>query len=197
MYSALKRGGQPLYRLARAGVTVERAARADRGERAAPARARRRRASSSRRCAPRARTCGCWPRTSPPRSARSGTCTALRRLYVEPFAGRAHARPRGARGRRRAAGRWPALLPRGLAARTAAGGAPRRAAQTRRLLHGQDSRALRTRPLAAAPPGARVRLYDAVGRFLGIGEAARQRRGAPAPAPQWHRARLRPTGRAP
>ena len=28
MYSALKRGGQPLYRLARAGVTVERAARA-------------------------------------------------------------------------------------------------------------------------------------------------------------------------
>src|SRR4030088_1264983 len=69
MYSALKRAGQPLYKLARAGVTVARAGRAtsscssSRRSRSGP------RASSSRHCAPRVPTSVYWPRIWLARSA--------------------------------------------------------------------------------------------------------------------------------
>ena len=87
MYSAIKRDGQPLYKLARAGIEVERAPREIEICRAAACAWRdgAERSSSSRRCAPRAPTSGCWRRTSRVRSGTCGHVAQLRRLYVEPF----------------------------------------------------------------------------------------------------------------
>ncbi len=169
MYSALKRAGQPLYRLARAGVTVERAARAIE-------------VSEWRLLAHGAGSLelealcskGTYVRVLAADIAAAlgtlGHVTALRRLYVEPFQGEPM---HGLEALEAAAGggKLPALL----GADWPLAQLPAvhlTAAQTRRLLHGQDVESLAGEGAAAAPPGARVRLYDEVGRFLGIGEAS-------------------------
>ena len=162
MYSALKRAGQPLYKLARAGVTVARAARdIELFELAllalGPASLELEALCSK----------GTYIRVLAEDLAMAlGTCghvTALRRLYVEPFASEpmhtleslAETRARGA---------WPQLLstdwPLGhlTAVRLAS-------SEAQRLLSGQSVMA----DVAGAPVA--VRLYDEAGTFLGLGEA--------------------------
>jgi len=162
MYSALKRAGQPLYKLARAGVTVARAARdIELFELAllalGPASLELEALCSK----------GTYIRVlAEDLAAALGTCghvTALRRLYVEPFESEpmhtleslAETRARGA---------WPQLLstdwPLGhlTAVRLAS-------SEAQRLLSGQSVMA----DVAGAP--AAVRLYDEAGTFLGLGEA--------------------------
>jgi tRNA pseudouridine55 synthase len=162
MYSALKRDGQPLYRLARAGKTVAREAReVELFELAllalGPARLELETLCSK----------GTYIRALGEDLAEAlGTCghlSALRRLYVEPFAGEPmhtlesleEARARGER---------PALLPPDwpLAHLPAVQLA---ADEARRLRQGQSV----TAPRAGAP--SRVRLYDERGTFVGLGEA--------------------------
>jgi tRNA pseudouridine55 synthase len=162
MYSALKRAGQPLYKLARAGVTVARAARdIELFELAllalGPASLELEALCSK----------GTYIRVlAEDLAAALGTCghvTALRRLYVEPFESEpmhtleslAETRARGA---------WPKLLstdwPLGhlTAVRLAS-------SEAQRLLSGQSVMA----EVAGAPVA--VRLYDETGTFLGLGEA--------------------------
>jgi tRNA pseudouridine55 synthase len=191
MYSAIKRDGQPLYKLARAGVEVERTAReieifdllvlgfaADRVELEAV-------------CSK-----GTYIRVLSEDIAKAlGTCghvTALRRVHVEPFGSEpmetlesvALAREQGA---------WPRVLP----ADWPLGHLPKVSLdgpQVGRIMHGQavfitpdisgrsDVSNVSGAASASDSPGAsdalrpglaaaRVRLYDPVGRFLGIGEA--------------------------
>jgi tRNA pseudouridine55 synthase len=163
MYSAIKRDGQPLYKLARAGVEVERAAReieifelvvlgftADSIELEAV-------------CSK-----GTYIRVLSEDIAKAlGTCghvTALRRVHVEPF-GAEPMETLESVVRAREQGTWPRVLP----ADWPLGHLPKVSldgAQVGRILHGQ--------PVFITPAGAaadRVRLYDATGRFLGIGEA--------------------------
>jgi len=160
MYSALKRAGQPLYRLARAGVTGERAARAIE-------------VSWLRllELGPQILTLevlcskGTYVRVLAEDVAAAlgtlGHVSMLRREYVEPFAGEAmctiesltEARARGER---------PALLP----ADRALGHLPAvhlEPEQVRRVCQGQAVR------LTDAPRGTRVRLYGG-SIFFGIGE---------------------------
>ncbi len=161
MFSALKRDGQPLYKLARAGVTVERAARSIEiselsllklGEQVELV------ALCSK---------GTYIRVLAEDIARRlGTCghvTALRRLYVEPFAGASMltlveveaACQAGARPTLIAAdAALPAMPAVHLPAELAG-----------RLAHGQAVL------LAGGTPTGKVRLYDPHGRFMGLGEA--------------------------
>ena len=85
MYSALKQAGQPLYRLARAGISVPRAARTIELFRVAPARPRRTSLDLEVLCSK-----GTYVRVLAEEIAAAlGTVahvTALRRLWVEPFA---------------------------------------------------------------------------------------------------------------
>jgi tRNA pseudouridine55 synthase len=179
MYSAIKRDGQPLYKLARAGVEVERAAReieifelvvlgfaADRIE-------------LETVCSK-----GTYIRVLSEDIAKAlGTCghvTALRRVHVEPF-GSEPMETLESVVRAREQGTWPRVLP----ADWPLGHLPKvslDSLQVGRIMHGQAVYfAPGTPDLSAAPnppdeldPGlaaARVRLYDAAGRFLGIGEA--------------------------
>jgi tRNA pseudouridine55 synthase len=164
MYSALKQGGQPLYRLARAGRTVPRLPRrielyslALRDEPAPGAQELQLEALCSK---------GTYIRVLAEDIARSlGTCghvSALRREYVEPFTAQQmltlEELTAGA-----SAGELPALLSADCAlTHLAAVHLPDGA--SRRLLHGE-------RVAAETPPGtARVRLYDEKGEFLGLGE---------------------------
>lgn len=162
MYSALKRAGQPLYRLARAGVTVERLPRPIElsalrlitlGERSL---------ELETLC-----SAGTYVRVLGEDIANAlGTLahlTALRRLYVEPFEHEPMQTLEQVRALR-ARDEWPQLLPldfplaRLPAVHLAAG-------EARRVLQGQSV----IKRLAAAPT--RVRLYDESGSFLGIGAA--------------------------
>ena len=162
MYSAIKRDGQPLYKLARAGVEVERAPRdieifdfTVRGFDEASVQLE---TSCSK---------GTYIRTLAEDIARAlGTCghvSLLRRLYVEPFEGEAML-TLDAVSDLAAAGSLPPLLP-------ADRGVPQlpevrlTAVATARVVHGQAAAV----PAEIAP--GRVRLYDAQGRFFGIGEA--------------------------
>jgi tRNA pseudouridine55 synthase len=161
MYSALKRDGQPLYRLARAGQEVERAAReidisdlklVD--------------FDGSRLALEVICSKGTYVRTLAEDVARAlGTCgyvTRLHRVYVEPFVSESmHTLESIASAR--AAGEYPALLPAdfGVAHVAAVHLNP---ACTQRLLQGQAV------AMSTAASG-RVRLYDESGRFLGMGEA--------------------------
>ncbi|GAC1457682.1 MAG: tRNA pseudouridine(55) synthase TruB [Steroidobacteraceae bacterium] len=162
MYSAIKQGGQPLYRLARAGVTVARAARdielfALALTALAPASL-----DLEVLCSK-----GTYVRVlAEDIAAALGTCghvTQLRRLYVEPFANQPM-HTLESLSAARAAGSGPALLPAD-AALMHLPAVILSAAAAERLRHGQ-------RVAADTPPhSTRVRLYDACGEFLGIGAA--------------------------
>lgn len=161
MYSAIKRDGQPLYKLARAGVEVERAPRDieifD---------------LTVRESAPTSVqlevTCskGTYIRTLAEDIARAlGTCghvSLLRRLYVEPFESEAMV-TLDAVSAFAEAGERPPMLPadRGVPHLPEVRLTP---AATARVLHGQPAAV----PAEIAP--GRVRLYDGDGRFFGIGE---------------------------
>jgi tRNA pseudouridine55 synthase len=163
MYSALKQAGEPLYRLARAGRTVERPSR--RIELFSLALAGAPGAASlelETLCSK-----GTYVRVLAEDIARAlGTCghvTALRRLYVEPFAA-APMLTLDELSTHAAARTLPPLLP----PDWALGHLPAvhlTGASSQRLLHGER--------VAADLPGgaARVRLYDESGEFLGLGEA--------------------------
>jgi tRNA pseudouridine55 synthase len=160
MYSALKRAGQPLYRLARAGVTVARAPRAIE-------------VSGLRLLAFTPETLelevlcskGTYVRVLAQDIAAAlgtlGHVSVLRREYVEPFAGLPmHTLESLAAQRARAE---PTVL---LALDAALGHLPAvrlEPQKARRLCQGQVVSAL------DAPPETRVRLYED-DRFLGIGE---------------------------
>jgi tRNA pseudouridine55 synthase len=161
MYSAIKQGGQPLYKLARQGIEVERAPRSIEITQFMVLAVSEHAVELEVSCSK-----GTYIRTLSEDLARAlGTCghvSALRRLFVEPFEGQAMLSLEAVaamceRGER------PSLL------------APDRAVQhlpavslsaaaTARVVHGQGA------PHSAATAG-RVRLYDGNGQFFGIGEA--------------------------
>jgi tRNA pseudouridine55 synthase len=161
MYSALKRDGQPLYRLARAGVTVERAPREIEIFELVPVSHTAAAAELEVLCSK-----GTYVRTLAEDIARAlGTCghvTALRRSWVEPFEeegmqtleavtlaceqSRLELLPAD-----RPLEHLPAVA--------------LEAGQADRIGHGQEVALLRS------PPPGRVRLYDPGSRFLGLGES--------------------------
>lgn len=161
MYSALKRDGQPLYKLARAGIEVERAARnieiftLELLGFSTP------RLDLQVLCSK-----GTYVRTLAEDIAKAlGTCghvQALRRVYVEPFAD-ARMETLESIAEAVADGREPTILP---------ADAPLQhltavhldSKATGKVLHGQAV-------ITDCAGSARVRLYDAAGAFIGIGEA--------------------------
>lgn len=162
MYSALKRDGQPLYKLARAGIEVERAARDIEIFALALL-------SSTDSLLELEVLCskGTYVRTLAEDIAKAlGTCghvQSLRRVYVEPFV-EAPMETLESIARAVEAGGLPSILPadaplQHLAAITLD------STETDRILHGQS--------VTAGDSGTvgRVRLYDAVGAFMGIGES--------------------------
>jgi tRNA pseudouridine55 synthase len=159
MYSALKRAGQPLYRLARAGVTVERAPRAIEI-------AQLRLLVLGPQALELEVLCskGTYVRVLAEDIAAAldtlGHVSVLRREYVEPFE-REPMQTLESLGQIRVRGEWPALLrpdaPLGHLPAVHLG-----AEEARRIRQGQPAAA------ADAPRGARVRLYDARG-FFGLG----------------------------
>jgi len=164
MYSALKRDGEPLYRLARAGQVVERAPRA------IDISALKLRSFDGAAleleviCSK-----GTYVRTLAEDVAQAlGTCgyvTRLHRVYVEPFMSETMQTLESI-ARACAAGEPPALLPADLGVGHMAAvhlDAPR----AQRLRQGQTVSAERT-------VSGRVRLYDESGRFFGMGEADAQ-----------------------
>jgi tRNA pseudouridine55 synthase len=162
MYSALKRAGQPLYRLARAGVTVERAPRPIELAELTLVTLAAATLELEALCSK-----GTYIRVLAEDIAAAlgtlGHVTALRRLYVEPFASEpmhtlAALAAADARGER------PQLLgPDWPLARLPA--VHLSALESQRVRHGQCV----TAQVAGAP--SRVRLYDESGRFLGVGAA--------------------------
>ncbi len=161
MYSALKRDGQPLYRLARAGVTVERAPREIEIFELAPVSQAEAAVELDVLCSK-----GTYVRTLAEDIARAlgtrGHVTALRRSWVEPFEKE----------------RMQTLEEVTLACEQ--GGLELLAAdrplehlaavaleawQADRIGHGQEV------ALVRSPPPGRVRLYDPAKRFLGLGES--------------------------
>ena len=162
MYSALKRDGQPLYKLARAGIEVERAARD------IEIFALTRQAWSATHlelevlCSK-----GTYVRTLAEDVAKAlGTCghvQALRRVYVEPF-NEARMETLESIANALQAGGAPTILPIDAPLQhMAAVRLDSRA--TQRMLHGQ---AVTT---ADCEIVGRVRIYDAAGAFIGIGES--------------------------
>lgn len=162
MYSALKRDGQPLYKLARAGVEVERAPREIEVSELTIVDFDVSHIVLEALCSK-----GTYIRTLAEDIGRGlGTCAhvaALRRLYVEPFQD-ATLQTLEAVTEQVARGEPPVLiepdraiehLP---AVRLSAAGAAR-------AVHGQAV------PVAAEVAPGRVRLYDSSGRFFGVGEA--------------------------
>lgn len=162
MYSALKRDGRPLYALARAGVTVERAAREIEIFELAPVSLAAETVELDVLCSK-----GTYVRTFAEDIARAlGTCghvTALRRSWVEPFE-REPMQTLEAVTRDCEEGAGPTLLAPDLPlAHLPAAGLE--AWQADRISHGREIILVRS-----LPPG-RVRLYGADSRFLGVGES--------------------------
>lgn len=164
MYSALKRDGQPLYKLARAGVEVERQARDIELFELALLGLGATHVELQTVCSK-----GTYVRVLSEDIAKAlGTCghvTALRRVYVEPFDSEPMETLESI-AEARAQGRWPRVLP----ADWPLGHLPKvslSGIDLSRLLHGQAVPA----GAAAADIGSapRVRLYDEAGQFLGIG----------------------------
>jgi tRNA pseudouridine55 synthase len=161
MYSALKRDGQPLYRLARAGVTVERAPREIEILELAPVAQTEVAVDLDVLCSK-----GTYVRTLAEDIARAlGTCghvAALRRSWVEPFE---EERMQTLEAVTRACEeRNLELLPADrplehLPAVTL------ESWQAERIGHGQEV------VLVRSPPPGRIRLYNPERRFLGLGES--------------------------
>jgi tRNA pseudouridine55 synthase len=161
MYSALKRDGQPLYRLARAGVTVERAPREIEIFELEPLLQTEAAVELDVLCSK-----GTYVRTLAEDIARAlGTCghvTSLRRSWVEPFEAE---RMQTLEAVTLACEQGSLeLLPsdRPLAHLPAVG---LEAGQADRVGHGQEV------VLVHSPPPGRVRLYDSEKRFFGVGES--------------------------
>lgn len=161
MYSALKQGGQPLYKLARAGISVPRAPRAIELAHLVLHGFTPDRLDIEVRCSK-----GTYVRVlAEDIAAALGTVahvTALRRLWVEPFALEPMHTLESLQAIRER-GEWPALMPpdaplQHLPAITLS------RIDAERILMGQRVFAASD---AAAP---RVRLYDPAGVFLGLGE---------------------------
>ncbi len=161
MYSALKRDGQPLYRLARAGVEVERAARPIRIDALELAGLEGGALHCTVLCGK-----GTYVRTLAEDIASAlgtvGHVSALRRLYVEPFAQHPMHTLEALEALRVAGRALPLMdadhaLPELPSIELAA-------AAARRLRQGQ---ALELEPAQAC---GRVRLYEQGGRFMGLGE---------------------------
>ncbi|HEX4268864.1 MAG TPA: tRNA pseudouridine(55) synthase TruB [Steroidobacteraceae bacterium] len=161
MYSALKRDGQPLYRLARAGVTVERAPREIEIFELATVSQTEAAVELDVLCSK-----GTYVRTLAEDIARAlGTCghvTALRRSWVEPFEQEPMQTLEAVtlaceQGRLellstdRPLEHLPAVI--------------LEAGQADRVGHGQEV------ALVRSPPPGRVRLYDPGRRFIGLGES--------------------------
>jgi tRNA pseudouridine55 synthase len=161
MYSALKRDGEPLYRLARRGQTVERAARSLVIDSLQLLSLQGDRLELRVLCSK-----GTYVRVLAEDLARAlGTCGRLYRLrreYVEPFAGECMASLEQLEAANQPVGSWP-LLPADRALMHLPAlrlSAPAVLA----LLHGQ--------PVHGAAGGAALwRLYGADQRFLGLGES--------------------------
>ena len=162
MYSALKRDGQPLYKLARAGIEVARAAR-DIDIFALTLRSH----SASQLELEVLCSKGTYVRTLAEDIAKAlGTCghvQSLRRVYVEPF-GAAQMETLESIAQAVEAGQPPALLPADapLQHMPAVALDPK---ATDRILHGQSI------ATDTAIASGRVRLYDATAVFIGIGES--------------------------
>jgi tRNA pseudouridine55 synthase len=162
MYSALKRDGQPLYKLARAGVEVERKPRdIEIAELTVVAR------SGTRLELEALCSKGTYIRVLAEDIARAlGTCghvAELRRLSVEPFTAAAMQTMDEVTARAER-GEPPVLIEPDLAIPHLPA-VHLSAAATARVMHGQAA------AVAADTAPGRVRLYDAQGHFFGIGEA--------------------------
>jgi tRNA pseudouridine55 synthase len=165
MFSALKQGGQPLYKLARAGLTVERSARTIEITELAVVQRTAGQLELTALCSK-----GTYIRVlAEDIASRLGTCghvIALRRLYVEPFE---HS-PMHTLAQIEAAcegGSAPPVI----AADEALPGMPcvhLPAQLAQRLAHGQPV------AVAGSTTAGKVRLYDPQGRFMGLGEADAQ-----------------------
>jgi tRNA pseudouridine55 synthase len=162
MYSAIKRDGQPLYKLARAGVEVERTPRDIHIAELVVASREGAHLELEALCSK-----GTYIRVLAEDIGRAlGTCghvAALRRLWVEPFQNSLMDTLESVT-ERAGRGEPPGLIDPGsaipqLPAVTLS------AAATARVMHGQAAMVT-----AEVPPG-RVRLYDANGQFFGVGEA--------------------------
>jgi tRNA pseudouridine55 synthase len=161
MYSALKRDGQPLYRLARAGVTVERAPRQIEIFELVPVAQTMATIDLEVLCSK-----GTYVRTLAEDIARAlGTCghvAALRRSWVEPFEQEPMQTLEAVT--RACEQQSLELLPadRPLEHLPAVALEPW---QAERIAHGQEV------VLVHSPPPGRIRLYGAARRFLGLGES--------------------------
>jgi tRNA pseudouridine55 synthase len=165
MFSALKRDGQPLYKLARAGIEVERAARDIEIYEL-------RRLDSGRRDADLLDlevlcSKGTYVRTLAEDISKAlGTCghvVSLRRVFVEPFID-APMETLESVARAREAGALPRILPADAPLQhLAAVHLDQRQADS--ILHGQPV------VVAGGVQTGRLRLYDARGTFMGIGES--------------------------
>lgn len=161
MYSALKRDGQPLYRLARAGVTVERAPREIEILELSEVSRTQDAVELDVLCSK-----GTYVRTLAEDIARAlGTCghlSALRRNWVEPFEMEPMQTLEEVTRACDSGGLelLPPDRPLGHLAAVAL-----ESWQADRITHGQEVMLVRS------PAPGRVRLYDGQGRFLGLGES--------------------------
>jgi tRNA pseudouridine55 synthase len=162
MYSALKKDGQPLYKLARAGIEVERAARQIEIFRLRPEAWSSEHLDLEVLCSK-----GTYVRTLAEDIAKAlGTCghvQALRRVYVEPFDTAPMETLESIASAIEAGGR-PLILP---------ADAPLQHMVAVRLDSTATAKILHGQPVLAGECGTagRVRLYDAQGAFIGIGES--------------------------
>ncbi|MGO9804152.1 MAG: tRNA pseudouridine(55) synthase TruB [Steroidobacteraceae bacterium] len=168
MHSAIKQGGAPLYRLARAGRTVERAPRTieihalellDLAGESLELEARCSKGTYIRVLA----------EDIAERLGTVGFVSALRRLSVEPF-GDEPMRTLESLEEECRRGGHPSLLPADLPLQHLAKVALPEASVAR-LLKGQAVAGGPQTPAVTADGATRVRLYDAAGRFLGLGTA--------------------------
>ena len=162
MYSALKREGQPLYKLARAGLSVERASRAIQIDELSLLQQGAGQLELTALCSK-----GTYIRVLAEDIARGlGSCghvAALRRLYVEPFQNESMLRLDEVEAACRG-GTPPALM----AADAALPAMPcvhLSGDLAARLAQGQAV------SVAGGTATGKVRLYDPLGRFMGLGEA--------------------------
>jgi tRNA pseudouridine55 synthase len=161
MYSALKRGGRPLYELARAGVTVPRAARSVEISELTLSALEGQVLELETLCSK-----GTYIRVlAQDIAAALGTCghvSALRRLYVEPFDSEPMHTLESLH-EMRARGEWPPLLP----IDWPLGHLPMLRLERVEAQHFLRGQKVITRGPAST---ARTRVYDAAGTFLGLGE---------------------------